>query len=185
MDDKGEKKMAKRAPNFTNKEEVILMGLVKAYKHVLENKQTDSNFNKKKQECWREITSRFNSQSGEVYRVSVNLRKKYENLKKKTCKKLRESKTYVMGTGTGTPKSEILSEIDVEIRDILGVRVEGLNSEFGGDAQNNELDVDKSRENLNVDNQVDDTIDKIDTLEKNTPWAKNMVQSLRTPKSRH
>lgn len=42
-----------------------------------------------------------------------------------------------MGTGGGPPpKPEILTDINAKIRDILGVRVEELNSEFGGDAGN-------------------------------------------------
>ena len=45
----------KRSSNFSAKEETILLSLVKQYITILENKKTDSNINKNKLECWKQI----------------------------------------------------------------------------------------------------------------------------------
>nr|CAI5851847.1 unnamed protein product [Callosobruchus analis] len=92
---------------------------MRKYKVILENKKTDSNNNKKKLEYWDYVT----------------LRKKYENLKKRTKKKFADEKCHALGTGGGPSKrAPEMTDIDLEIKDILAERIDGLPSEFGGDA---------------------------------------------------
>nr|CAI5853420.1 unnamed protein product [Callosobruchus analis] len=77
----------------------------------------------------------FNNESGQVFRDYVTLRKKYENLKKGTKKKFADEKCHALGTGGGPSKrAPEMTDIDLEIKDILAERIDGLPSEFGGDA---------------------------------------------------
>lgn len=126
---------AKRSANFTFKEESILLCLVKKFKGILENKRTDSNINKNKLQCWKKIETQFNNESGQIFRDSLTLRKKYDNLKKRTKKKLADEKCYALGTGGGPPKNPIkITDIDMDIKEILAERIDGLQSKFGGEA---------------------------------------------------
>ncbi|KAG5864970.1 hypothetical protein JTB14_017050 [Gonioctena quinquepunctata] len=116
-------------------EETILLNLVKDHAKILENKKTDSGANLKKAQCWVDIEKAFNCQSGGSYRNITVLRKKYENIKKKTKKKMADEKCYKLGTGGGPNLKTEISLIDNTTLEILGsVRVEGFPSEFGGDA---------------------------------------------------
>jgi len=80
-------------------------------------------------ECWKIIESKFNNQSGDTYRHHQNLRKKYENLKKKKMKKkVADKKCYSSGTGGGPAKTcnPVVSDLENEIKELLGERKEGL-----------------------------------------------------------
>lgn len=126
---------AKRSPNFTSKEETILLSLVKKYKDILENKMTDSKINKNKLECWKQIEREFNNESGQIFRDMSILRKKYDNLKKRTKKKFADEKFHALGTGGGPlKKPPEITDIDIEIKELLAERIDGFPSEFGGDA---------------------------------------------------
>ena len=72
----------KRSCNFDSKEESILLCLVKKYNTTLENKKTDCNTNKLKLQCWENIESQFNSESGKVFRDAITLKKNMRILKK-------------------------------------------------------------------------------------------------------
>lgn len=78
----------KSAVNFTAKEESLLMSLVKQFSKVLECKQSDTNSNKEKIECWRIIEKKVNSSNGKCYRSDAVLKKKYDNMKKRAKKNL-------------------------------------------------------------------------------------------------
>ncbi|KAG5866177.1 hypothetical protein JTB14_031029 [Gonioctena quinquepunctata] len=119
----------KRTKNFTEMEETILLNLVKDHAKTLENKKTDSDANLKKAQCWVDI------EKARSYRNITVLKKKYENIKEKTKKKMADEKCYKLGTGRGPNLKTEISSIDNTILEILGfVRVEGFPSEFGGDA---------------------------------------------------
>ncbi|XP_014249141.1 uncharacterized protein LOC106666455 [Cimex lectularius] len=75
--------MSKRAPNFSQLEEQILTKLVLKFASILENKKTDAVTTRKKSVCWEKITGDFNTTPGCALRSAVNLKCKYENLKKK------------------------------------------------------------------------------------------------------
>ncbi|CAH0560527.1 unnamed protein product [Brassicogethes aeneus] len=91
--------------------------------------------NKLKLNTWKNIEKEFNFQLGETYRDSLCLRKKYENLKKKTKKKASREKCHALETGGGPLKKGLeLTDVDVELREILGCRIDGLTTEYGGDS---------------------------------------------------
>nr|CAI5845553.1 unnamed protein product [Callosobruchus analis] len=124
----------KRSTNFSSREESVLVSLAKKYSNILECKLSDTMTHHKKHKCWEQIEKEFNTISGEVFRTKDVLRKKYDNIKKAVKKKYSNQKCYSQGTGGGPPKEEIFSEVDKEIKEILGTRIEGMASEFDGDA---------------------------------------------------
>lgn len=126
--------MSKRTPNFNYKEEEVLLKLVKKYGHILENKRTDHVTSKQKLECWEDIEIDFNSNANVHMRTASNLKKKYENIKKITKKKLAEHKKYMIETG-GDPAlpPENFSEGEKELIEILGPQVTGLHHDFDDD----------------------------------------------------
>ncbi|KAG5878306.1 hypothetical protein JTB14_019128 [Gonioctena quinquepunctata] len=110
----------KRTKNFTEMEEIILLNLVKDHANTLENKKTDSGANLKKAQCWVDIEKAFNCQSGVSYRNINVLKKKCENIKKKTKKNMADEKCYKLGTGGGPNLKTEISSIDNTILEILG-----------------------------------------------------------------
>ncbi|GAB1869632.1 Regulatory protein zeste [Camponotus japonicus] len=123
----------KRAPNFTKTEEEILVQLVKKHDKVLECKRTDTNSNILKEETWKTISKEFNSTTG-TFRDPPTLRRKYENLKKKTKKKFADLKCHVKGTGGGEPANIVFDSIDETIQSMLGTQLTGMTSQFDSDA---------------------------------------------------
>lgn len=55
-----------RAPNFSIEETRLLLKIALKEKHILENKQTDSETWKIKNDTWKIITDTFNSASGNI-----------------------------------------------------------------------------------------------------------------------
>ncbi|CAG9765756.1 unnamed protein product [Ceutorhynchus assimilis] len=133
MDSKG--KVKNRSVNFTPMEETLLAYFVKKHKGILENKKTDAVTNADKNKCWVMLEKEFNAESGASYRSAQILKKKYENMKKQTKKKISEEKCYRFGTGGGPFQEFTLTEADQTVIEILGeTRVHGLATQFGGDA---------------------------------------------------
>lgn len=92
----------KRAPNFSNREKVLLLNLVSDYKDVIENKKTNSQTWRQKDDAWQKMTNLFNSQTPENYQRSKDsLRKYYDNIKKSLRKDIAEEKKEVQKTGGG------------------------------------------------------------------------------------
>ncbi|CAG9763619.1 unnamed protein product [Ceutorhynchus assimilis] len=134
MDSKG--KVKNRSVNFTPMEETLLAYFVKKHKGILENKKTDAVTNADKNKCWVMLEKEFNAESGASYRSAQILKKKYENMKKQTKKKISEEKCYRFGTGGGPFQEFTLTEADQTVIEILGkTRVHGLATQFGGDAE--------------------------------------------------
>ncbi|KAK5647984.1 hypothetical protein RI129_002876 [Pyrocoelia pectoralis] len=124
----------KRSANFSAKEESLLVSLAKGYKGVLECKISDMKTHNEKSECWLKIEKQFNSVSGEVHRPADVLRKKYENIKKRVKKKFSDEKCHARMTGGGPPHDFKFTDVDNEVKEILGKRVDGIPSEFDDDA---------------------------------------------------
>ncbi|KAK5650003.1 hypothetical protein RI129_001032 [Pyrocoelia pectoralis] len=124
----------KRSANFSAKEESLLVSLAKGYKGVLECKISDMKTHNEKSECWLKIEKQFNSVSGEVHRPADVLRKKYENIKKRLKKKFSDEKCHARMTGGGPPHDFKFTDVDNEVKEILGKRVDGIPSEFDDDA---------------------------------------------------
>lgn len=58
------------------------------FKGIVENKKTNAQTWREKDEAWDKITKAFNSQTSEVYpRVKKALKKYYDNIKKKCPKR--------------------------------------------------------------------------------------------------
>lgn len=125
----------KRAVNFTRKEETLLVTLVKKYSEIIENKKTDSNSNKLKNDIWMKVSKEFNACSGEANRSPSILRNKYLNLKKRSKKRFAAEKKYTYGTGGG-PSMEFTDPVDETLKDIMGCQMTGLSSNFDSDSNN-------------------------------------------------
>lgn len=124
----------KRASNFNTKEEAILIYLIQKYKAIIECRKTDAVNNEKKNCTWAKIASEFNSTSGVIHRDVKILKNKYENIKKRTKKKSAEEKSSMFYTGGGPPANVTFTPVEEQVKDILGVRIGGLDSEFDDDA---------------------------------------------------
>ncbi|KAI4456586.1 hypothetical protein MML48_8g00007917 [Holotrichia oblita] len=96
---------SRRDANFTPEEIDLLIDLVKSKRY-----------------------NRFNLLSGQIYRSTIVLRKKYENIKKRTKQKFSDNRCHVTGTGEGPSSHVIYTHVDEEVKDLLGVRLEGLPS---------------------------------------------------------
>ncbi|KAL1488645.1 hypothetical protein ABEB36_014445 [Hypothenemus hampei] len=157
---------------------------------------------KLKAKCWSSIANEFNAMvSGNVFRAAEVLRKKYEK-KKNVKRKHANEKCYMRGTGGGPTKVTNFDNIESEIIEILGPRIEGLSSEFGGDANNSadptkvsgsgndlllveNVQFDFIESDFNNDQARQDTINKEDVL-KNLDvgdWSEYTPEMLRTKKS--
>ncbi|VEN37563.1 unnamed protein product [Callosobruchus maculatus] len=150
----------KRSSNFSSREESLLVSLVKKYAHIIECKSSDTMTHQQKHECWEDVEREFNSNSGEVIRTKDVLRKKYDNIKKNVKKKYSDEKCYSQGTGGGPPRKETFTNIENEIKEILGTRIEGLPSEFDGDAPEAPASSSKAK----VSDDILEDIDNCDTV---------------------
>ncbi|KAI4455788.1 hypothetical protein MML48_9g00001731 [Holotrichia oblita] len=119
---------SRRAANFTSEEIDLLIDLVKSKKDIIECKKTDRILWKDKDTAWENIATQFNLLSGQIYRSAIVLRKKYENIKKRTKQKFSDNRCHVTGTGGGPSSHVIFTHVDEEVKDLLGVRLEGLPS---------------------------------------------------------
>ncbi|KAK9754658.1 Myb/SANT-like DNA-binding domain [Popillia japonica] len=127
-----DKKFAKSC-NFSMKEECLLISLVKTYRHEIECKKSNTNSNKIKKQAWDKIDRELNTISGETYRTSQTLRNKYENLKKRTKKKVADMKSNIYGTGGGPPEEIKFNGAEKAIEEMMGSQFAGLSSEFDSD----------------------------------------------------
>ncbi|KAI4459392.1 myb/sant-like dna-binding domain [Holotrichia oblita] len=91
---------SRRAANFTSEEIDLLIDLVKSKKDIIECKKTDRILWKDKDTAWENIATQFNLLSGQIYR----------------------------STGGGPSSHVIFTHVDEEVKDLLGVRLEGLPS---------------------------------------------------------
>lgn len=69
-----------KTPRYTQRERNMVLGFAAQYKDIIENKRTDAESNRKKDEVWRIIAKEFNTR---VYhqRSSKQLRQLYKNMK--------------------------------------------------------------------------------------------------------
>ncbi|CAH1104457.1 unnamed protein product [Psylliodes chrysocephalus] len=118
----------KREPNFTAKEEIILIICVKKHIKIVENKTTDAINNAEKLRGWEKIYKDFN-QNNDRHRSVKALKEKYENLKKRAKKVFAEEKIYNKGTGGGPYKDFGITDVDLQLKEILGKRLEGNSEE--------------------------------------------------------
>jgi Myb/SANT-like DNA-binding domain len=80
--------------NYSPYEQNLLIELVRKYKNVVENKETNAAMILKKRKSWEAISEEFNADSMVTKRVSDQLSKKWKNLKSKGAKEVRRQNYY-------------------------------------------------------------------------------------------
>jgi hypothetical protein len=122
-------------PTHFQREETLLVELVRKYKNKIECKKSDTNTNKIKVQAWIDLSKEYNAISGDTYRDAKVLRSKYENLKKRTKQKFADEKASKFGTGGGPEEHFHMTEVDVNIKEIIGKQLTGFPSEFDDDCE--------------------------------------------------
>jgi hypothetical protein len=127
----------KRSTNFSTIEQKHLLGLVFKFKDKIENKKTDIDANQLKKDAWKAIEQEFNIVGFENYRSALILKRKYENLKKRTKSKFADEKKYTLGTGGGPAKKTNSTITDTEeiIKEIIGDQLTGRTSKYNSDTE--------------------------------------------------
>lgn len=100
--------------------------------HILECKRTDVNSSKSKELAWAALGNDFNANSA-TFRDATMLRRKYENLKKRSKQKYAQEKCNLTGTGGGSPAVITITAVDESIKNILGTQLTGMTSQFDDD----------------------------------------------------
>ncbi|KAG5890784.1 hypothetical protein JTB14_007178 [Gonioctena quinquepunctata] len=129
-----EKKKRVRAANFNAEEVRLLIRLALKEKHILENKQTDSEVWKLKSKTWERIAAVFNASSGQTFRSADTLKLKYDGLKKELKKKVNKNKAETMKTGGGHPDYIVIDGPEKELLEVLSLSVHGLPSTVDSDS---------------------------------------------------
>ncbi|KAL3220997.1 hypothetical protein MRX96_029701 [Rhipicephalus microplus] len=97
----------KAAPRFTEDEKTVFITLVGEFKHIIECKKTDVASIAKKNETWKEIAKRFNSNTGITRRDHVQLKKCWNNLKQKWKEEAAREKREHHKTGYQPPVASL------------------------------------------------------------------------------
>jgi Myb/SANT-like DNA-binding domain len=119
-----------RASNFNAAEEALLMALIKKYCHIIECKKTDALSNKQKEHGWDKLHAEFNAQSGAHARTVVNLKAKFDNLKRNVKKVLMDEKKERFKTGGGSPVIPTLNAKTEILLEVMGVGLEGMRNPY-------------------------------------------------------
>ncbi|XP_034944850.1 uncharacterized protein [Chelonus insularis] len=96
----------------------FFLNILKKFKHVIENKKSDSATLKDKDEAWREIHEEHNSSSViSTQRTVKQLKKWWSNLKSDQRDALTKERQARMATGGGSPIPTV--DVDPEIENIV------------------------------------------------------------------
>lgn len=143
----------KRAANFTPSEVRLLLNLAIMQKGIIENKKTDSETWKIKDQTWENIAIDFNASSGKITRSTIvikagclqkliltiaflgetfrtvdTLRQKYDGLKKGLKKKVIKNKQETQKTGGGIPDYIKIEGPEKDLLQVLSLSVHGLSA---------------------------------------------------------
>lgn len=121
-----------RAANFTQAEVRILTEIVAKYKHILENKKTDTVTNREKEASWEKVAKLFNSSSGGTARSVSTLKLKYEGVKKALKKKVAINRQELYKTGGGAHSQIPYSDVENQIL-AMASNVDGLHNRHDSD----------------------------------------------------
>lgn len=121
----------KRAKNFSQEEEVLLVDLVENHKNCIENKKSDAVIWRQKEEAWQKIEEEFAAVIG-VKRNWKALRDKYDAVKRRSKSEMAEVKMETYRTGGGVSSAKI-SPISTKIASMLGDSATGLQNAFDSD----------------------------------------------------
>ncbi|XP_035230321.1 myb/SANT-like DNA-binding domain-containing protein 3 [Stegodyphus dumicola] len=99
--------------NYTSLEKAVLAECVLKYRHIIENKVTNSVTNKeKKKNTWDLIEKEFNSIPEVTVRTATQLYNCYRNLKRKATKRKAEERIELFRTGGGPAVTNENDNID-------------------------------------------------------------------------
>ncbi|XP_017460850.1 PREDICTED: uncharacterized protein LOC108354138 isoform X1 [Rhagoletis zephyria] len=125
-----------KTPRYTQRERNMVLGFAAQYKDVIENKRTDAESNRKKDEVWRQIAKEFNAR---VYhqRSSKQLRQLYKNmkllLKKDLCGEGKGNRTFMDLLHTLSQQESVAQYISEQMSPNGGSGVG--NGSYGGNRQ--------------------------------------------------
>ncbi|KAG5865803.1 hypothetical protein JTB14_034859 [Gonioctena quinquepunctata] len=129
-----EKKKRVRTANFNTEEDRLLIRLALKEKHILENRQTDSEVWKLKSKTWERIAAVFNASSGQTFRSADTLKLKYDGLERELKKKVKKNKAETMKTGGGHLDYIVIDGPEKELLEVLSLPVHGLPSTVDSDS---------------------------------------------------
>ncbi|XP_073835724.1 uncharacterized protein isoform X2 [Musca autumnalis] len=147
-----------KTPRYTQRERNMVLGYAAQYKDIIENKRTDAESNRKKDEVWRQIAKEFNAR---VYhqRSSKQLRQLYKNmkllLKKDLCGEGKGNRTFMDLLNTISQQESVAQYISEQMSP------NGYSNGGGSGRQKYEDDYDDSKHpalNLNYDGMDHDVI---------------------------
>lgn len=107
--------------------------MVTESKAILEIKQTDAITTRRKQEKLVQLAMVFNANTPGTVRNSLILKRKYENMKKRSRQAYGAEKKYALGTGGGAAVPTIINNVVGQIRDILGNKLTGKTAKLDDD----------------------------------------------------
>ncbi|KAL4710088.1 hypothetical protein ACJJTC_016490 [Scirpophaga incertulas] len=128
-----EKQKRERSSNFSQEETNLLVSLIEAKKHVIENKKSDATTWQEKEKAWKDIEKTFNSASGAVFRDYKHLKIKYEAMKRDTRKRSAIIRAERFKTGGGTNTAPSLTTEQEKLKSMILFSVEGSESQFDSD----------------------------------------------------
>ena len=131
--EKSEKR--KRGVNFTSRECNLLFSIIAdKYKTIIENKETNACVNEEKTRAWENIRNEFNCQSVDFNSRSIEqLKKCYENRKRKVKKDRAEIRQEILKTGGGPPPPPVNPDDDLVLSVMDPLTVEGDQNDFDSD----------------------------------------------------
>ncbi|CAG9840797.1 unnamed protein product [Diabrotica balteata] len=115
-------KKRERSKNYLEEEKENLISIIEKYKHIIENKKTDSVWSKQKNATWEKIATEYNSISKTGIRNIKQLKLLYEALHKRVKKLKADDKvqTYITGGGMKVP---VMTPQDDRIVAIMGPQI--------------------------------------------------------------
>lgn len=124
-----------RASNFTKEDQLLLVEVIKKFKHFVENKATDKMSWREKAEAWKKVEVEYNAQSS-TKRTLQQLQGKYENLKTEVRKATAAHRLAWYGTGGGPSDGDVKYDpVLLAILELLNEKtVIGIPSQFDCDA---------------------------------------------------
>lgn len=121
-----------RGTNFSETEKDLLITMVEKYRTIIENKRSDAVCRKEKDRAWEKIGIEYAALSN-IKRSTIELKHKYENIKRQLKKKVTENKIEILKTGGGTAHHEPLTESEKYLHSMLNISVAGLDSNGDSD----------------------------------------------------
>ncbi|XP_031330653.1 uncharacterized protein LOC116161445 [Photinus pyralis] len=130
----GDSEVRKRSANFTSSDRNLLLQILQDFKETVENKKTDSQTWKTKDDAWDKVAKMFNSQTQQCPRTKDSLRKYYENLKRTVRKRVANDRLQLNRTGGGAISTDTELWMDLLLNLINQKTVYGLVNIYDGDA---------------------------------------------------